>query len=307
MDKDMKKKIRGICLGILLMCSLCIQNVDVHATQIASAESAVIDIETYEVVEGTLSAGGQISLKLRVKNNSDVSDAYNTVVTFESANGALAPVYGDDNQIFIGTVPAGQTIDVVVDAVVHSQYKADAAQMRCYFNYVSGVVALSNAVVINIPTNVSGNLTVEAINVAENATVGVNSLVSIRCKNNGTYAITDAKLLITGAVEEESKEIALPIIGAGKTLAEDFYVRFAEAGVQDIQIEIQYEDSKENACIIEGGNHKVKVTSNIEDTGYDAVVEQVEGVGSMLKKLILLGAAALMIMGVTLSYFKNRR
>lgn len=307
MDKNMKKKIKGICLGILLMCSLCIQNIDVHATQIASAESAVIDIETYEVVEGTLSAGGQITLKLRVKNNSDVSDAHNTVVTFESANGALAPVYGDDNQIFIGTIPAGQTIDVVVDAVVHSQYKADAAQMGCYFNYVSGVVALSNAVVISIPTNVSGNLTVDTVNVAENATVGVNSLVSIRCKNNGTYAIADAKLIIAGAVQEESKEIALPTIGPGKTVAEDCYVRFAEAGVQDVKIEVQYTDSKENVCIIEGGNHKVKVTSNIDESGYDAVVEQVEGVGSMVKKIVLLGAATLMIMGVMVSYFKKRR
>ena len=307
MVENMKKIIKSICLGILMMCILCVQNTDVYATQIASADSAVIDIETYEVVEGTLSAGGQITLKLRVKNNSEVSDAHNTVVTFESANGALAPVYGDDNQIFIGTVPAGQTMDVVVDAVVSTQYEADAVQMRCYFNYVSGVVALSNAVVINIPTNVSGNLTVDAINVAENATVGVNSLVSIRCKNNGTYAITDAKLVITGAVEEESKEIVLPTIGAGKTVAEDCYVRFAEPGVQDVKIEVRYTDSKENVCIIEGGNHKVKVTSNIDESGYDAVVEQVEGVGSMVKKIVLLGAAALMIMGVMVSYFKKRR
>lgn len=303
----MKKKIKSICLGILLMCSLCFQNTDVYATQLASADSAVVDIETYEVVEGALNAGEQITLKLRVKNNSDVSDANNTVVTFESANGALAPVYGDDNQIFIGTIPAGQTIDVVVDAIVNPQYNADAAQMKCYFNYVSGVVALSNAVVINIPTNVSGNLTAEAVTVAENATVGVNALVSIRCKNNGATAITDAKLVITGEVQEDSKEIVLPTIGAGKTIAEDCYVKFTEAGMQNVQIELQYTDSKENVCVVAGGTHKVNVIENMAGTDYDAVVEQVEGVSSVLLKAVLLAAAVFMIIGVILGYFRKRR
>ena len=42
-------------------------------------------------------------------------------------------------------------------------------------------------------------------------------------------------------------------------------------------------------------------------TGYDAVVEQVEGTHSTMLKLILLGAAACMVAGVTLGYLKKRR
>lgn len=303
----MKKKMKSICLGILLVCSLCFPNTVAHATQMASADSAVVDIETYEVVEGGLNPGEQITLKLRVKNNSDVSDARNAVVTFESINGALAPVYGDDNQIYIGTIPAGQTIDVVVDAVVNAQYNADAAQLKCYFTYVSGVVALSNTVAISIPTNVSGNLIAESVVVAENATVGVNSLVSIRCKNEGTTAIADAKVVVNGNVQEENKEIALATIGAGKTLAEDYYVSFTENGIQSLQIELQYTDEKGNMCTVECGEYKVNVTSKVSGTEYDAVVEQVEGTSSVMLKAILLGAAALMIIGVTLGYFRKRR
>lgn len=303
----MKKKMKKICLGILLVCSLCFPNTVAHATQIASAESAVVDIETYEVVEGGLNPGEQITLKMRVKNNSDVSDARNAVVTFESANGALAPVYGDDNQIYIGTIPAGQTIDVVVDAVVNTQYNADAAQMKCYFTYVSGVVSLNNTVSINIPSNVSGNLITEGVVVAENATVGVNSLVSIRCRNEGTATIADAKLVVTGKVQEENKEILLPTIGASKTIAEDYYVNFTENGIQSLQLELQYTDTKGNLCVVDCGEYKVNVTNNVAGTEYDAVVEQVEGTSSMLLKVILLGAAALMIVGVTLGYFRGRR
>ena len=137
MDKDMKNKIKNIVLGIMLMCSVLVSSVNVQATELSSAESAVVDIESYQVIEGALNPGEQITLEIVVKNNSFVSDSQNTVMTLESINGTLAPVYGEDNQIYIGTIPANGTARVQVSAVVNKQYNADAAQMVCYFNYVS--------------------------------------------------------------------------------------------------------------------------------------------------------------------------
>lgn len=304
---NMKNKVKNICLGVLTVCGLLMSNMTSDAAELASANSAVIDIETYEVTEGSLNPGEQITLKLKVKNNSDVSDALNAVVSFEAANGALAPVYGDDNQIYIGTVPAGQTVEVVMDAVVNKQYNADAAQIKCYFNYVSGSVALNNNVTINIPTQVSGNLMVESTVVAENATVGVNSLVSIRCKNGGTTAITDAKLILEGNIQDGNKEILLSSMGAGKTIAEDYYVSFTESGIQNLQITYQYTDAKGNVCTVDCGEYKVNVTDNVSGVANDAVVEQVEGTSSKVLMVILLGAAILMAAGVTVGYMKGRR
>lgn len=303
----MKNKIKNICLGVCMICSLLLPNVITNAAELASADSAVIDIETYEVIEGSLNPGEQITLKLKLKNNSDTSDAHNAVVSFEALNGALAPVYGDDNQIYIGTIPAGKTVDVVVDAVVNKQYNADAAQMKCYFNYVSGSVALNNNVTINIPTQVAGNLLVESTVVAENAKVGVNTLVSVRCKNAGTTTISDAKLLVSGNVKDENKEILLSSIGAGKTIAEDYYVSFTESGIQNLQLTYQYTDAKGNECTIDCGEYKVNVTNDVSGTTNDAVVEQVEGTSSKALKMILLGAVVLMAAGVTMGYFRSRR
>lgn len=303
----MKNKLKNICLSALMICGLLLPGMASNATELASADSAVLDIETYEVTEGSLNPGEQITLKIKVKNNSDVSNAHNAVVSFEAANGALAPVYGDDNQIFIGTVPAGQTVDVVVDAVVNKQYNLDAAQLRCYFNYVSGSVALSNNVTINIPTQVAGNLMVESTVVAENATVGVNSLVSVRCKNGGTTAITDAKLIVEGNIQEENKEILLSSLGAGKTISEDYYVNFTESGIQNLQITYQYTDAKGNVCTVDCGEYKVNVTDNVSGVANDAVVEQVEGTSTRVLKIILLGAVALMAAGVTVGYMRGRR
>ena len=302
----MRKTLKSIALSMALVCGLACANMTVHATQMTSAESAVVDIETYEVEEGTLNAGEQITLNLKLKNNSEVTDAKNAVVTFESMDGALAPIYGDDNQIYVGTIPAGQTVNVMIEAVVKKQYKAEATALRCYFTYVSGASALNNTVVINIPTNVSGILQAESVIVAENATVGVNTLVSVRCKNGGNTAINDAKLLVTGNVQEENKEILLPAIGEGKMIAEDYYVSFVESGIQNLQLALQYTDAKGNVCTIGCGDYKVNVTSKTEGVKYDAVVEQVEGASTAVLKVILLGAAVCMIGGVTLGYWKKR-
>lgn len=290
-----------------MVCSLCLSEMTTEAAQLSSADSAVVDIETYEVEEGGLNPGEQITLNLKVKNNSEVTDAKNVVVTFESMDGALAPIYGDDNQIYIGTVPAGQTASVMIEAIVNKQYKADATPLKCYFTYVSGAAALNNTVVINIPTYVSGNLLAESTVVAENATVGVNSLLSIRCKNGGTTAITDAKLVVKGNIQEENKEIALSTIGAGKTLAEDYYVSFTESGIQSLQLSYQYTDAKGNKCTVDCGEYKVNVTNNITGVANDAVVERVEGTSTSVLQIILLCAVVLMVAGATIGYMKNRR
>lgn len=303
----MRKTLKSIALSMLLVCGVVCTDVTVHATQLASAESAVVDIEAYEVEEGALNAGEQITLNLKVKNNSETTDAKNAVVTFESMDGALAPIYGDDNQIYVGTIPAGQTVNVMIEAVVNKQYKADATPLKCFFTYVSGASALNNTVVINIPTNVAGILQAESVVVAENATVGVNALVSVRCKNGGTTTITDAKLVVTGNVQEDNKEILLPAISEGKTIAEDYYVSFVESGIQNLQLELQYTDTKGKACTIDCGEYKVNVTDKMVRTNYDAVVEQTEGTSAIVLKMILLGAAVCMIAGVTLGYLKKRR
>lgn len=303
----MRKTLKSIALSMLLVCGVACTDVTVHATQLASAESAVVDIEAYEVEEGALNAGEQITLNLKLKNNSEVTDVKNAVVTFESMDGALAPIYGDDNQIYVGTIPAGQTVNVMIEAVVNKQYKADATPLKCYFTYVSGASALNNTVVINIPTNVAGILQAESVVVAENATVGVNALVSVRCKNGGTTTINDAKLLVTGNVQEDNKEILLPAISEGKTIAEDYYVSFVESGIQNLQLELQYTDTNGKACTIDCGEYKVNVTDKMVGTNYDAVVEQTEGTSAIVLKMILLGAAVCMIAGVTLGYLKKRR
>ena len=99
-------------------------------------------------------------------------------------------------------------------------YNADAAQLKCYFSYASGSSSLNNTTTIIIPTYISGNLIADSTVVAGNATVGVNSLVSVKYKNASSVDITDAKIVIEGNIQEDSKEIELPTAAAGKLSGE---------------------------------------------------------------------------------------
>ena len=302
----MKRIINNIVLTALMICALCIPATVVNAAQISSADSAVVAIEKYEIVEDGLIPGEEITLKLSLKNSSMTADAQNTVLTFEAANGYLKPVYGDDNQIQVGTIPAGSIVDVEMKAVVNRQYDADTAQMKCYFTYISKAVSLSNTVVIDIPTNVTGSLTAESVTVVEKATQNVNTLISMRCKNDGTAAIAGAKLIVDGNVAEENRTISMDTIGAGKTASDDYEICFVESGIQDLKLQIQYTDANGDMRIMECGEYKVNVVENVSEAINDTVVELADG-GEYIVPVCILAVVFIMIVGLTVIYIRSRR
>ena len=251
----MKKQWKRIASAVMMCAVLCLCAGKVNATEIASADSAIISVEAYEIEEGVLVAGEEVTINLTIKNNSAVTDAQNVMVTFDSANYALMPVYGEGNQVYIGNIPAGVSKDITLRAAVNRAYNADAAQLKCYFSYASGSSSLNNTTTIIIPTYISGNLIADSTVVAGNATVGVNSLVSVKYKNASSVDITDAKLVIEGNIQEDSKEIELPTAAAGKTYTGDYYVNYLESGIQTLKIQYQYTDAQGNAFVTDCGEY----------------------------------------------------
>ena len=303
----MKRLLKRIA-GITMMCavlSLSVQSV--KATEIAGADSAIISVESYEVEEGALVAGEQVTINFTVKNNSAVTDARNVMVTFDSANYALMPVYGEGNQTYIGDVAAGTTKTFSMRAAVNSAYNADAAQLKCYFNYASGASSLSNASTIIIPTYISGNLIAESTVVAGNATVGVNSLVSVKYKNASSVDITDAKLVIEGTIQDDNKEIELPTVAAGKTYTGDYYVNYTESGIQTLKIQYQYTDAQGNAFVTDCGEYKINVTNDVVEQTSNAVVSQETSGASRVVQLGMAGLLGIIIIIVVVLYIKKRK
>lgn len=290
--KKMKKIISILSLAVVLLMS----EMQAGATQLASAGSAFVSVESYEVEEGVLLPGETITINLVLKNSSETANAENVVVTFESANYALLPVYGEDNQVHIKEIEADDTVEIEVQAVVNSMYNMDMAQLVCHFNYVSGMNTLGNSSAIYIPTYTSGKLVEEATVVASKATVGAKSLVSVRYKNASTTDLEDAKLIIKGAIAEEQQEIVLPTVEAGKAYAKDYFVTFNESGIQTLEIQYEYKDEEGNAYTVDCGEYKVNVTEDLVSAGNDATVEKTSGAGFVEYLLLLVtGVAAVVV------------
>ena len=106
----MKKQWKRIASAVMMCAVLCLCAGKVNATEIASADSAIISVEAYEIEEGALVAGEEVTINLTIKNNSTVTDAQNVMVTFDSANYALMPVYGEGNQVYIGRIKSHHDI-----------------------------------------------------------------------------------------------------------------------------------------------------------------------------------------------------
>lgn len=302
----MKKQFQTIIGSLAIIAGLLIPNTTVSAAQITSAESAVINVENYEVEEGVLIAGEQITIDVTLKNNSKTVAAENVVVTFDSANYALLPVYGEDNQIYVGTIEANSTKNIEVKATVNSAYVADAAQLKMQFTYISGMSALSNSTAIYIPTYASGNLVSESTVVSGNATLGARTLVSVKYKNASTADISDLKLIMSGNIADENKEQSLPVAGAGKTYTEDYYVSFTESGIQTLTIQYRYTDNQGNTYVTDCGEYRINVTNDVAAEGSDAVVEN-ENNSFLLTKFIMLIAVGVGVIVVIFIYLKKRK
>lgn len=303
----MKKQWKKIVSSVLLIGSMLIPTITTHAAQMSSAESAVVNIESYEVEEGVLIPGEQVTLNLSLKNNSKTVPAENVVLTLESANYALLPIYGEDNQVYVGTIEAGGTKEVSVKATVNTQYNTDAAQLKIEFSYISGSTPLSNSTAIYIPTYASGNLIAESTVVSGNTTVGARTLVSVKYRNASTANIADIKLVIDGNIAEESKEIALPTASAGKSYMNDYYVTFTESGIQTLTIQYQYTDEQGNKYVTDCGSYKVNVTNEVASDSTATVVQEKSNAASMAVRFVLLTVVGVAVLAVIVIYLRKRR
>lgn len=303
----MKKMMKMIICSMLILCTMLASNGVVMAAPVTSASSAVVGIRSYEILEGSLNPGEEVTLKIVLENNSKMMTAENIILTYDVEGNNIFPVYGEGNQVYVGNIEATGTKVVELSLMVAKDYRADMIVMNIGMDYVSAGTIVANHVTLNIPAYVLGKLVSESVVVASNATIGVNSLVSIRCKNEGITDISNAKLVIDGKVEEESKEISLPILSAGKTYTQDYYVRFAESGIQTIQLAYQYTDNQGVMYTVDCGEYKVNVTNAVDAAENNTVVvEQTNSGDSVMLQIILLAGAVIAIVVVSVIYIKKR-
>ncbi len=267
-----------------------------------SSSSAIVEIEGYTIEGGMLDSGKEITVKLNLHNAGSSTAATSLMLTFSSASGMAYPVYGNDNQIYVGTIGAGKTKEVEVPLSISSQFVGDAVDLTCKFNYLSGAQNMNNEATLIIPKSGGSTIGVKSISVSSHAIVNGKSLLSIGYVNQSGSNISDAKLVVDGNVSSSSKSIKLDTIYSGKSYNEDYYLTFKEAGEQDVTVALVYTDVTGEEVHTDLGTFGVSVSKETEaETDDNAIMNVLAVVGKLVSLVAVVFVGALLVL-----YIKKR-
>ncbi len=246
-----------------------------NASQVGGADAAVVEVEGYSVEGGMLASGKEITLKITLHNTSSTYNANNIVMTYSNESGMLYPGYGEDNQLFIGTLTPGDSETYSVPMIVASAFKGDSVDLTCQFAYETGGQVVANSSTIVIPKSGGSTIGVKSVNLSSHAIVNGKSLLSLSYVNQSGSNISDAYLIIDGNVSKTSKRINLDTIYSGKSYTQDFYVTFTKPGNQDVSITLVYSDLSGEEVKTDLGTFGVTVSKENAQSKDNSTVEKV--------------------------------
>ncbi|MCR5670173.1 MAG: hypothetical protein K6G10_04140 [Butyrivibrio sp.] len=294
-----KKMFTGLTAAFVMLagCSLTAYATEGEAQGVA----AVVEVESYSIEEGFLQAGSNVTIDFVLHNTSALAAANSLIMTVSSESNMIYPSFGSDNQIYVGSIKAGESQQVSVKVTVSPELTADMTDLTCRLDYVSAGRQMSNTSRMVIPTTGARTIGVRSVEVSPVAKVDGKTLISLSLVNNGNANITDAELVIEGNVSDESKNIPLDTIYFGKTHSEDCQITFTESGEQSVNVSLGYTNTEGEKEKIELGVFTVTVeedAAEITEKGSNAALGTI---GKVITFLSLFAAAA-----VTVGYIIKR-
>ena len=273
------------------------------STNVTGSSVAIIEVQSFSVEGGMLEAGKDVKINLTLHNTAASSTAGSILLTFTSNSGMIYPVFGSDNQVYVGSIGAGKTETVSIPVTVSSSFSGDSVDLVCQLDYETNGSRLSNVATIVVPKSAGNTLGVKSIDVSSHAIVNGKSLLSISYSNLSNVNITDAKLMIEGNVSESSKVIALTDAYAGKSYSEDYYLTFTEAGNQQISITLVYTDADGETVINDDlGTFGVNVS---KEATYEEEESTVSPIVSLVGKIVA-AVLALCAVFIVVVFIKKR-
>lgn len=218
-------------------------------------------VSGYEVVEGEIAQEEAFSLEVDVTNVNEYADAYNVLLTFNSASGNIRLADGETNQVFWETIPAGQSVSFTMDYEVPAQYTSDTMVIEYNISYLdqygNGYNNLSS---ITPKIDKSCEMLINSLSVAQKAVVGSKALVNVRYSTEGALEMKSARMLLEGDIAGGNKEVVLEVVEGGQQKSLDYYVSFDEEGAKSLTISFVYTDENGNEHILEGETFTVEVS-----------------------------------------------
>ncbi len=258
---------------------------------------AFVEIESYSIESGAIESGENAEILINVHNVSSVAKAVGVMLTISSTSGMIYPAFGNDNQIYIGTIPAKGTKSVTVPITVSTSFIGDYIDMMCRFDYESNGSMMNNMATLMLPSSSGEELYVQSIGLGSKAIINANSLLSISYSNKSKKNIDDAVLIITGNVSDDSKNIKLGSAYAGKSYMKDYHITFKELGQQIINVALSYTSPKGEKVTTDLGNYSVVVTEQLasEQSGPE-ISSEIIWAGRAVAVIALIIAGVVMVL-----------
>lgn len=264
----MKKRTTLILIGFIMMFLLPSSRVVADST---SDTKPQVVIEKYEVKEGDLTPGTECVLSLDLHNTNSRVKVQELVLYISSPNNNVYPVYGNSNQIYVGSIAAEskETIDIPVKV---SQLAENLATVNITLEY-RGHNSLNyiNNVALYLPISGRGILKVNNLAITNGATQGTKTLLSVNCGNYGEEEIYNVTMHINGNIDGTQKEVAIGNIASNAVSFKDYYVTFQQIGTQELEISFSFEDKEGNSYQVES----TKLTTSVTEPDKSIVQEDI--------------------------------
>lgn len=300
--KSLKKILFGIVFFSII---LTISSVDkVKADEVKDPK---LVLESYQVVGGHLTAGGEGEIKLTIKNESTKVTAYNVLLSYVSDNNRIYPVYGLSNQVYIGTIGAGKKVNVTIKVSVSDILDTDNVLTSFELAGTDGKNNFFNEFFVAVPVNEKLSLKINNVSLAQNSVLGAKSLVSVGYSNDGLEDIYGAVMHIEGKIDQSQKLVNIGNILAGESKYLDYSVTFQQTGNQPVKIYFTYKDKNGNMYTSEESTYLVKVTESSTEDNEGNEQKNDQSKPSNLW-IIFLAIGVLLLIGVIISVvIKNRK
>ena len=267
-----------------------------NADEVDGSSVAIIEVQDYTIEGGMIEAGKEITVNLTLHNTAANANANSVLMTLSNSTGSLFPTYGHDNQVYIGTIVAGDKKTVSIPLTIGDNFMGSAVDLICDFRYETMNMSMNNTATVVIPTSGGSTIGVKSVDVSTHAIVNGKSLLSISYVNQSASNITDAVILVDGNVSSTSREIKLDTVYAGKSYTEDYYVTFTKPGNQEIGVSLQYTDTNGETVTTDLGTFGVTVSKENTDTVQAKVDNPIlKWAGRGVSGLVLLATVAIIV------------
>ncbi len=293
-------------LGVIL-CVMSVLLTSYTPIEAAEYDRAFVQIESYTIDTEAVVPGEEFTLELTIKNTSDVNTVGSCLITYESEDGMIAPVYGESNQIFIDGINPSKTKKVSIKLKAASLIETLSTPLVFTISYADEN-SLQNTLTsrLDLPVSTSGTLRIDNISVPTVATLGTKSRISITYANSGADELSNIVLHVVGSKLGDDLEVSLESLGGADKKYAEAYIDYTAIGTQNIQISFTYDDEEGLTHETSRQSYDVVVSSDGNYGSSEITAVQGNAIKSYAVQIVIIAVVIVILVVLIIIYRKKK-